>query len=182
MKIIRYASIAAVGLIWLASLQAATVQVTPGPDGKDRVVLDNGVLQLQIDPNRGARVDSFQCGPWGAVDIIADKRGQGLLVDHFWQEYWPGQFWEAKYEYQVVSPGPQEVAVKFTCLSVDKGVPQVAGIRLEKTVTLRENERTAQVAIRLTNTGTEGKYLGYWMQNIAWMGGDKAGGSLLPAG
>jgi hypothetical protein len=173
MRTLRFALLLAASLLCLAAVQAATVTVAPGADGRNRVVLDNGQVRLEVDPARGARVDSYRFSPWGATEIIGDKSGQGLFLDHFWQEPWPGQLWERKYEYQIVSPGPEVVSVKFSCLTVDRGVPQVAGILLEKTMTLRENEPTVQVTIRLTNQGAEGKYLGYWMQNICWPGGDK---------
>ncbi|MBI4025892.1 MAG: hypothetical protein HY360_12980 [Verrucomicrobia bacterium] len=154
---------------------AASVKVAPAGDGKERIVMENDQLRLQVNPNRGARVESFRFAPWGATEIIQNKTQQGLLVDHFWQEYWPGQFWEAKYDYQVLANGPAEISVKFSCLSQDKGIPQVAGILLEKTITLKENDRIVKVSVRLTNQSSEGKHLGYWLQNICWLGGDKQG-------
>lgn len=153
--------------------QAASVTVANGADGKTRVVLDNDLLHLQVNPARGARVDDFRYVPWGATAILRDPNMHGLLVDHFWQEFWPGQFWEAKYDYQILANGPDEVSVKFSCLS--KGVTQIAGVLVEKTLTLREHDRAVKVRIRLTNTTAEGKYIGYWLQNICWLGGDKEG-------
>ncbi|HEY3415765.1 MAG TPA: hypothetical protein VGM23_02670, partial [Armatimonadota bacterium] len=160
-------------LVCASFAQAASVTVAKGADGKDRVTLANDLLTLQVNPARGARVDGFRYAPWGAISIMGDPNTHGLLVDHFWQEFWPGQFWEAKYDYQVLANGPDIASVKFSYLS--KGIPQVAGILVEKTITLYEHDRTVKVTIRLTNTTTEGRYVGYWLQNICWLGGDKEG-------
>jgi len=173
MKGLKYGSLLAASLFCAPPLDAATVKVGRGEDGKERVILENDLLHVQVDPNRGARVDGFQFKPWGAVEILRHSDQHGLLMDHFWQEPWPGQFWEATYDYRIVSRGPAGASVTFSCLS--KGISQVAGIRLENTITLRENDRTVRVLIRLTNTTSEGKYIGYWLQNICWLGGDKGG-------
>ena len=162
-------------LVLTSSTLAASVAKTTGRDGKDRLVMDNGLVRLQIDPNRGGRVDSLQYRPWGKIDIIQDTGQQGLFVDHFWQELWPGQFWEARYEHEVVATGPGEVAVRLSCLSKNKGVPQVAGILVEKTITLKEKDPTVYVTVHLTNKTAKGRYVGYWMQNVCWLGGDKEG-------
>ena len=91
----RYGLLLAASLFCLSSVRAATVEVGRGEDGKGRVTLENGLLRLRVNPNRGARVDGFQFKPWGAMQIFRDKNMHGLLIDHFWQEFWPGQFWEA---------------------------------------------------------------------------------------
>ncbi|MDD5705690.1 MAG: glutamine amidotransferase [Kiritimatiellae bacterium] len=161
-------------LFFIPLLQAASVKVASGSDGKERVIMENSLLRLQIDPNRGARVDDLRFKPWGAIEAMKDRNKHCLLADHFWQENWPGQFWEAKYDYKILSEGPAEAAVKFSCLSQDKGIPQVAGLLLEKTITLKENNPAVNVAVTLTNTTSAGKYFGYWAQNICWLGGDKA--------
>jgi uncharacterized membrane protein len=155
------------------SLYAASVKVITSRDGEKIVLMQNNLFQMQIDPNQGARVEGFQYKPWGKINIISDKKQQGLLADHFWQESWPGQFWDAKYNYQILSSGPAEVSVRFSCLSRDKGVPQVADILLEKTITLKENDRVIRVTISLTNKSSKGKYIGYWLQNVCWLGGEK---------
>ncbi|MHB9131639.1 MAG: glutamine amidotransferase [Armatimonadota bacterium] len=171
MTTLKYVALLACLFVCASFAQAASVTVAKGTDGKERVILENDLCRLQVDPARGARVDGFRYTPWGAINILRDPNMHGLLVDHFWQEFWPGQFWEAKYDYQIITNSPAEVAVKFSCLS--KGIPQVAGILLEKTVTLREHDRTVKVTVRLTNTTAEGKYIGYWLQNVCWLGGDK---------
>jgi hypothetical protein len=153
---------------------AASVQTITGADGKPRVLMTTKTLRLQINPTRGGRVDDVQYAAWGNTAIIQDKV-QGLFCDHFWQEYWPGQFWEAPYDYKILTAGPDEIAVRVSCLSKDKGVPQVAGILVEKTFTLREGDDRVRVSVRLTNTTAEGKYVGYWMQHVCWLGGGKEG-------
>lgn len=153
---------------------AASVQVTNGVDGKPRVVMATKALRVQIDPQRGGRVDSFQYAPWGKEDIIKDK-GHGLFCDHFWQERWPGQFWDAVYDYKVVAQGPDEIAVRVSCLSRAGAMPEIAGILVEKTFTLREADDKVRVSIRLTNTAAEGKFIGYWQQHVCWLGDGKEG-------
>ncbi|MCL5674923.1 MAG: glutamine amidotransferase [Candidatus Omnitrophica bacterium] len=155
------------------SLFAASVKIITGRNGEKLIIMQNNLLRLQIDPNHGARVEGFQYKPWGKINIIQDKNGQGLLADHFWQESWPGQFWNAKYNYKILSRGPAEVSVGFSCLSQNNGIPQVAGILLEKTITLKENDRVIMVTISLTNKTSTGKYVGYWLQNVCWLGGEK---------
>ncbi|HEY3416727.1 MAG TPA: hypothetical protein VGM23_07570, partial [Armatimonadota bacterium] len=153
---------------------AASVQITNGDDGKERLLLTTSQLRLRINPNRGGRVDSFRYTPWGEREIVQDKN-HGLCNDHFWQEYWPGQFWEAQYSYKILAHGPDEVSVRVSCLSRDKGVPQVAGIMVDKTYTIHEGDRVVHVTVSLTNTTAEGKFIGYWLQNVCWLGGDKGG-------
>jgi uncharacterized membrane protein len=150
---------------------AASVEVVKGDDG-DHVVLRNALVRLEVNPNDGAKVESYQVAAWGNKEIIAQPKYQGLFADHFWQEYWPGQMWAAKYAYKIVSAGPDEVAVTFSYLAQDKGVPQVAGIQVEKTISLREGSKVVRDSVRLTNTNQDGRSVGYWLQNVAWLGGD----------
>jgi len=175
MRMLRPVFSMVVALTMAGSTLAASVQKTTAPDGKERLVMDNGLVRLQINPNRGGRLDSFRYAPWDEMEIIQDFSQQGLLVDHFWQEYWPGQFWEARYEYEVLSSGGDEATVRLSCLSQDKGVPQIAGILLEKTITLKRGDPTVYVVVSLTNKTAQGKFVGYWMQNVCWLGGDKEG-------
>ncbi|MHB9025556.1 MAG: glutamine amidotransferase [Armatimonadota bacterium] len=161
-------------LLCIGPSLAASIQVTKGADGKDRLLLTTGQIRLRINPSRGGRVDSFRYAPWGEREIVKDKN-HGLCNDHFWQEYWPGQFWEAQYSYKILANGPDEVSVRLSCLSQNKGVPQVAGIMVDKTYTIRENDRVIRVVVSLTNTTAEGKFIGYWLQNVCWLGGEKAG-------
>jgi len=177
MRIFRltYFLVVMVFLSGLSSIFAASVSVEKGPQGKAELVLKNNLMRLEIDPQRGARVDSFKFKPWGKIEIIQAKRSQGLFVDHFWQESWPGQFWTADYHYRIISRSPGEVSVAFSYLSRNKGVPGVAGILLKKTITLKDNSRVVKVKVSLTNTTPEGKYVGYWLQNIGWLGGNKQG-------
>ncbi|HEY3397599.1 MAG TPA: glutamine amidotransferase [Armatimonadota bacterium] len=159
-------------LIWTCvGANAASVEVVKGRDG-DHVVLRNALLRVEVNPNDGAKVESFLFAPWGDKEIVVQKGYQGLFADHFWQEYWPGQMWAAKYTYKIVSSGPEEVAVQFSYLAQDKGVPQVAGILVEKTISLREGSKVVRDSVRLTNTNKDGRSVGYWMQNVAWLGGD----------
>jgi uncharacterized membrane protein len=155
-----------------ASAFAASIEVVPGADG-DHLIMKNALLRLDIDPNDGAKVESFQFAAWGNQEIITQPKYMGLFADHFWQESWPGQMWAAKYAYKINSEGPDEVSATFTYLATDKGVPQVAGIRIEKTLTLREGSKVVRDAVVLTNTNTEGRDLGYWQQNVAWLGGEQ---------
>ncbi len=153
---------------------AASVEIVPGADG-DHVVLKNALIRLEINPQSGAKGESFQFAPWGNKEIVLQKEYQGLFADHFWQEYWPGQMWAGKYSYEIVSPGPEEVAVTFSYLATDQGVPQVAGIQVDKTITLREGSKVVQAHVKLTNTNDDGRSVGYWQQNVAWLGGDAQG-------
>ena len=86
-----------------ACLEAASVKVIRAQDGTERVCLENDLIRLQIDPNRGARGDGFEFKPWGTMDILPKKSDHGLFMDHFWQELWPGQFLEANYKYEILS-------------------------------------------------------------------------------
>ena len=155
-----------------ASVFAASIEVVKAADG-DHVIMKNALLRLDLNPNDGAKIESFSFTAWGNQEIITQPRYQGLFADHFWQESWPGQMWAAKYAYKIVSEGPDEVSATFTYLATDKGVPQVAGIQLEKTITLREGSKVVRDAVVLTNTNADGRDLGYWQQNVAWLGGEQ---------
>jgi hypothetical protein len=175
MKTIAHLFFGLAPFFFFSGLHAASVKVVAGDDGTQHVVMENNLIHLEIDPDHGARVADLQYKTWSATKIIHDMKEQGLLADHFWQETWPGQFWDAKYDVKIVQQGPDEVSVTFSHLTADPSIPQLLGILLEKTITLKENERKVDVAIRLTNTTSVGKYVGYWMQNVCWLGGDLHG-------
>lgn len=161
-------------LVCVATAHAASVEIVPGRDGQ-HVVLKNALLRLEFNPQDGAKGESFLYQPWGDQEIVVQKGFQGLFADHFWQEYWPGQMWAGKYSYEIVSPGPEQVAVTFTYLARNEGVPQVAGIQVDKTITVREGSKVVRCHVKLTNTNADGRSVGYWQQNVGWLGGDATG-------
>ena len=144
---------------------------TATKDG-DRLTMQNDLISLTVDLKNGARVDTFVYKPFGGNIIYPVASQGGLLMDHVWEQTWPGEFLFRKYDGEVVKNGPDEAAVRVWTVG-DQTTTK--GIRFERLISLKDGERALRCQVSLTNTTADGKITGYWNQNNMWFGGKKEG-------
>jgi uncharacterized membrane protein len=136
----------------------------------EQITMANDLVKLTIDLKTGARVDTFIYKGFGENIIYPVSSSGGLLMDHVWEQTWPGEFLFKKYDGEVVKNGPDEAVVKVWTMGKET---TTKGIRLERRITLKDGERALRCTVSLINTTTEGRVTGYWSQNNFWFGGAK---------
>ena len=139
----------------------------------EQITLQNDWIKVLISADKGAIVRSFKYKEWGENEII-DSRFGGLLMDHFWQQTWPGEFLDVPYEFKIITNTPFEGDVVFSKLSTGEWrgntLPNTKDIFLEKRVILPENKPYLKTIVSLTNKSNVGKIVGLWEQNIFYLG------------
>jgi hypothetical protein len=151
-------------------LLAATATEEKGADGHRLFVLQNAALKVVIDLNLGARVTEYRYALFKENVIYDANSGGGILMDHVWEQTWPGEFLKRVYDGEIVSPGPDAVVRVWTTGKGDT----IKDIRLERTITLKGEGRLLHCAVALTNPGPGGRVTGYWSQNNFKFAGQKA--------
>lgn len=162
----------------LVNAAATAKQIT---DDKGRVLLrlENPYLQLDFDPQLGARgvtlIDKATGKDW--LFGQESREGSGLFMDHFWEQNWPGEFLFTPYQAEIVPTADGSACVRFRVTSTGKWgqtpLPLLSGIELTRTVTLLPDIPVIQVTVQLHNPTAESRVAGYWMQNALWAGGDR---------
>ena len=160
--------------LFLVGVMALTVGLAPlAPaatatrDG-DKITVQNGVLKLVIDLKAGARVSEFAYKPFGENIVYPVESSGGILMDHVWEQTWPGEFLNRKYDAEIVKPGPEEAAVRVWTSGTEA---TTKGLRFERLLTLQEGTRHVQCRLSLINTSAQGRVTGYWSQNNFWFAG-----------
>jgi uncharacterized membrane protein len=143
-----------------------------------RIVMENELLRIVIDPQVGGRVVEYVFKPWGNANLVFPAADNGgLAMDMFWQQRWPGELLKNPYEFKIVNAGPKEAVVQVwrlsTGLAQGKMTEDVAGIRVQRTFRLRAGERALHIGVSLQNTVGKGRLAGYWMQNNFFLPGGK---------
>ncbi|HEY3416894.1 MAG TPA: hypothetical protein VGM23_08430, partial [Armatimonadota bacterium] len=161
-----------------ACAQQVPVTLTMGKSaGHDVVILKNYRVTLTIDPTHGGAVTSYSDN-LAPAELILQKPYQGLCMDHFQEQNWPGEFLETAYDYKVVQDTPREAQVLVSRKA--KGVwpantlvnAKLSDILLEKTYTLRADSPTLVCKVKLTAPADQAKVFSYWLQNVMFAGGD----------
>jgi uncharacterized membrane protein len=134
----------------------------------DTITMQNDMIKLTIDLKMGARVDTFVYKGFEDNIVYPVASSGGILMDHVWEQTWPGEFLRRKYDGEVVKNGPDEAVVKVGSTGTET---TTKGIRLERLITLRDGERALRCTVSLTNNSADGKVTGYWSQNNFWFGG-----------
>jgi uncharacterized membrane protein len=145
-------------------------------NGHDVVKLENYRVQLVIDPSRGGAVTSYS-DKLAPAELILQKPFNGLCMDHFQEQNWPGEFLEVPYEYKIVAPGPDIAAVmvwrKASGIWGGKlANPKLSDVLIEKTYTLRADSPTLTCSVKLTAPADSSKVFSYWLQDVMFAGGD----------
>ena len=157
-------------LCLLAAAALSAFGATSATKSGDAIAMQNDVVKLTIDLKTGARVDSFVYKPFGENIVYPVSSSGGLLMDHVWEQTWPGEFLNKKYDGEVVKSGPEEAVVRVWTIATGA---TTNGIRFERLITLKDGERALHCKVSLTNTTEQGKVTGYWSQNNFWFGGAK---------
>ncbi len=155
-------------LLALAALVRVPAHGATATVAGEKITMRNDVVTLTIDLKTGARVDTFVYTPFGENIIYPVESSGGLLMDHVWEQTWPGEFLYRKYDGEVVKNGPDEAVVKVWTMGTKE---TTSGIRLERVIRLKDGERALRCTVSLTNTTEDGKVTGYWSQNNFWFGG-----------
>ncbi len=110
------------------------------------------------------------------AELILPKEYNGLCMDHFQEQGWPGELLEAPYDYTIVKQTPEEAQVMVK--RVVSGIwqaklanKQLANLTLEKTYTLRADSPALVCAVKLSAPVDESKVFSYWLQNVFFAGG-----------
>ncbi len=150
---------------------AAAVTATKAPDAPARIVMQNELLRVEINLERGAHVTSFKYKGFDDAEIIFDWQTEngGLFKDLWYQQGWPGEFDKRLYEVEIVKAGPDEAVVRTSTLSTgvsgNKKHADLADIRLVKTFRLKAGDRALAVAYEFTNQADKGRRPAFWAQH-----------------
>ncbi|MDD5704807.1 MAG: glutamine amidotransferase [Kiritimatiellae bacterium] len=143
--------------------------------GKPCYRLDNGRVSLRVDPARGGAVISYRDKLGGDVDVVPEKSPNGLCIDHFQSQDWPGEMLGATYEVIDRKNDPQACALvlRYTVTGRWGGNEEarLKDLVLEKTYTLRADSPALECRIKITAPKKDSKLLAYWQQNIFFAGG-----------
>jgi len=155
--------------------EPVTVTVTK-VDDKDVIQLENYRVRLRISPARGGAITSYS-DKLAPAELILQKRFQGLCMDHFQEQNWPGELLEVPYDYTIVKQTPEEVVL--TLKRVASGIWQgklanklLSNITLEKTYLLRADSPAVICRVKLSVPADEPKVFSYWIQHVFFAGGD----------
>ncbi len=157
----------------LAGLLPAFAQVSATRDAANpnQITLKNALVAYTIDLANGAHVISVLYAGFNNEEIVRDVKADngGLFKDLWTTQGWPGEFDKRLYEVEIVNAGPDEAVVKTWTVSTGKWGNQVKDdlkdFRVEKTFSLRRDERVLTVRYALTNTGDKGKRPAFWSQH-----------------
>lgn len=146
-------------------------------DTEKSVTLENAYVRMTVDMLQGGKVTGFLYKPLNREWLVS---GQALFIDHVWQQIWPGELYAVPYDYTVLERGPERVSVKVTRTLEGRGNATIAGVQVERTMTLTADSPAVRVEVTLRNP-TEGiKTVGYWAQHIFRLGGDNDNYYLRP--
>ncbi|MBU4212649.1 MAG: glutamine amidotransferase [Kiritimatiellae bacterium] len=165
-------------LVWLVGLAAANAAVTvkdEAIDGKPAFRLENYRVSLLILPAQGGAVVSYKDKLGGNVELIPPGAHNGLCMDHFQCQPWPGELLDTPYDGKILKSADGECVVQVSCEV--KGdfrgsqYPKLKGLRLEKSYTLRDGSPALETRVKLTAPVKNSTLVDYWLQNVFFAGG-----------
>ena len=155
-------------------LGKVTVQDSRGTNGAGVVVMENSALKVTVNPALGGRITGFLWKPSGADWVLPDGE-TGFLMDHVWQQAWPGELLRRPYEVTILKSGPDSAQVQASVAIVGKGDKNIEGVKLIRTLTLQGASPRLDVTIRLENPTDQPRSPGFWVQNVIKVGGVREG-------
>ncbi len=155
----------------LPAAAALSSRETTAPDGHRLPVIESDLYRLTFDPANGGRCTSFLLKP-DQREWVYEGAWAGLFLDHFAHQYWPGELLSAKYDYAIDRQGDQSISIRLW--TVPQGTdPLTRGLKVEKTITLRQGRRQVEVVNSFANPTTEGKNVAMWIQQCFCYGGER---------
>jgi len=143
--------------------------------GKTAYRLENERVVLLLSSARGGAVTSYKDKRGGHVELIHQQPRNGLCMDHFQAQPWPGELLDAAYSGKAVKQSVDECTVRFTydVKGHWRGAeyPKLNGLLLQKTYTLRAGSPALGCEVRITAPKTEARLFAYWLQNVFFAGG-----------
>gem|GEM_PF-3200849 len=160
-----------------AACLAGPVTLQTVTTGEQTVLaIESDSLRLRLSPSQGGRITAFLLKPAGVEMVDGRGDGWGLFADMFSQQQYPGELQHQPYEHTVLQNGPDVVSIRLSRTSTGvtpQGLePAVAGVRIEKTITLRAASPNLHLRYRLTNTTGRGKAPAFWVQSLFAAGKD----------
>ena len=175
MNILRITTVVLCGMISAVCFAGEATLKEETVDGKIAYRMENYRVSLLIAPGRGGGVVSYRDKLGGDVELIPPSPMNGLCLDHFQVQPWPGELLGAVYEGHVVKQDADECVVETAYTVKGKwGIseyPKLDGLRLEKTYTLKADSPALSCRIKITNPKKEARLVDYWMQNVFFAGG-----------
>lgn len=145
-------------------------------NGSKEICLENGFFRLLIDPDFGAQGVSLIDKSTGKELVLNGGKAGGLFSDHDFRQSWPGEFFRAKYTYQVLDKGPEKVSVEFSRRATGRWHKQelssLKGLIIKKRITVFANKPIIQVTLKFINPTEKDKSISYWLQNLVSAAGD----------
>jgi len=121
-------------------------------DGKQDILIENPYVAYVIEPRWGGVVN-HACDKQTKTSLVkVHKQGEfgGVFSDVMWPKSKDTWFWyDAEYEYEVVSRGPEKLAVKLWRTGSGG---QLGGVTFEKTLTLAPNDVALRADYRVHNS------------------------------
>ncbi len=142
--------------------------------GKTAFDVSTSRFNLTISPARGGAITAFE-DKLDKKQLIIQKHFNGLFVDHFQCQPWPGEAMETPYSYKVLKNTPQEAIIELSYTFVGKyrgnTYPQIAGVKLVKQYIIRAGHPGVICKVTINATENKSMVYGYWQQNIFQAGG-----------
>lgn len=144
-------------------------------DGATVYRLQNYRVNLVVSPAQGGAVTSYKDKLGGNVELIHQRPRNGLCMDHFQAQPWPGELLDAPYKIEAVQQKDSQCTIRLSIIA--KGLwrgaqyPKLKGLRLDKTYTLAADSPALRCDVRITAPGKSSKLFGYWTQNVFFAGG-----------
>ncbi|HOF86793.1 MAG TPA: hypothetical protein PLZ36_01645 [Armatimonadota bacterium] len=151
---------------------AATAREEKSAAGHRLFVLQNESLTVVLDLTAGARIVEYTYAPFGENVVYDPGSNGGILMDHVWEQTWPGEFLARTYEGEIAQAGPAEAVVRVWTTGEGE---TIKGVRLQRTLTLTGDARVLHCQVALQNTSKDGRVTGYWSQNNFWLNGTRDG-------
>ncbi len=160
-------------VLTLPVLADVTITEHASSDGNRTITLENAAVALTVNPAKGGRISSFIWKKTGHDWVLAGNAG--MLLDHVWQQTWPGELIDKPYEIKLLENGPRRGVIQVSVVIEGKNDPSIQGVKLIRTIALSGDSPRVEVTIRLENPTAEPRAPGLWVQNVINVGSQRDG-------
>jgi hypothetical protein len=136
----------------------------------NKVLLENEFFILLVDPDFGAQGIKLIDKKTKKQLIPDDGKIGGIFSDHDFRQYWPGEFFSSKYNYEIIEKNENKGVVEFSYNVKGewrgKSFPSLKGLLIKKRYIIFSEKPYIDVEVRIQNPTDEGKDIIYWVQNF----------------
>lgn len=154
-------------IFFLLFINFSFSQVSVKREG-DFIFMENEILKIAIDLKNGARISEYVYKPFERNIIYPLKSNGGLLMDHVWEQVWPGEFLFKEYNCEILKSSQEEGVVRVWREGKEE---TTNGLIFERIITMKKNDRVLYCKVSIKNPTQNGKVIGYWNQNCFWFDG-----------